>query len=152
MMMAPNTLRCAGSLIRHGVIRFCVASAVATLACACADRTLSPLSITVLDGESNQPIVGARVVADTPSFKHPLSITAAIFKQDGPQSSAAFTGDDGRATVEYLAGHPVRIGVLARGHAMLIRNIDEPWIGVFDLRTDPGEPGTPLRARVEPGR
>lgn len=94
-----------------------VARVVPTTAClalaACGAST-APLTVEVRDAATHKPASGVTVVADVPSKFHPFSI-ASMLGQTGPDASHAKTGADGRATVQYIPGRPVRLGVLAPG-------------------------------------
>ena len=93
----------------------------------CAGPDIAALSVLVLDQETGEVISGAKVVADTPSHDHPLSVES-MLGRTGPILNTAYTDSSGETVVEYAAGRPVRIGVLARGYPLLIENIDQPFV------------------------
>lgn len=91
--------------------------------------------------------MGAKVQAETAARNHPLSVSS-LLGQTGPVTSTGFTDDDGRATLEYLSGRPVRVAALARGYPILTMTVEEPWLGPADGLSDPGPNGDRMRMRV----
>jgi hypothetical protein len=129
------------------LLRATGALAIAVLS-GCAGPDIAALSVLVMDQASGEVISGAKVVADTPSHEHPLSVES-MLGQTGPMLKTGYTDSSGTAVVEYAVGRPVRIGVLARGYPLLIESIDQPWLGETVLMGD-REGTKQLRARVEP--
>lgn len=116
----------------------------------CAGPDRSSLRVAVSDAATGAPVADAKVVADTPSRNHPFSIST-MLGLTGPESSVAYTDERGVAVVEHAVGRPVRIGVLARDYPLLIRYIDEPWLGEADLLGDTSSATSArLRALVAP--
>jgi hypothetical protein len=115
---------------------------------ACAGPDVAALSVLVTDSTSGAPMANAKVIADTPSHDHPLSIESMLGKT-GPIEKNVYTDEAGVAVVEYAAGRAVRIGVLVRGYPLLIQNIDAPWLGESVLLGE-RDGGRQLRARVTP--
>ena len=130
--------------------RLLSAALVAAILGGCAKPDVSALSVAVSDAITGAPIAGAKVVADTPSHNHPLSIES-MLGQTAPVQSIAYTDERGVAVLEYATGRSVRVGVMARGYPLLVENVDQPWLGDFDLLgdEDPGRSAR-LRARVAP--
>lgn len=130
--------------------RFLLATLTATglaLAGGCASEPRAVLHVQVSDAGSGAPIVGAKVQAETAARNHPLSVSS-LLGQTGPVTSTGFTDDDGRATLEYLSGRPVRVAALARGYPILTMTVEEPWLGPADGLSDPGPNGDRMRMRV----
>jgi len=74
----------------------------------------STLLVEVRDAATGEPAAGASVVADVPSRNHPFSV-ASLLGQTGELATRSAADGRGRARVEYLAGRPVRLGVLEPG-------------------------------------
>ncbi len=129
--------------------RLLVAAILAVVPLAgCAGPDVAALSVRVTDSTTGAPMANAKVVADTPSHDHPLSIES-MLGQTGPIEKNVYTDEAGVAVVQYAAGRPVRIGVLVRGYPLLIQSIDEPWLGESVLMGE-RDGGRQLRARVAP--
>lgn len=86
----------------------------ACLALAACGASTAPLTVEVRDAATHEPAQGITVVADVPSKFHPFSV-GSMLGQTGPDASHAKTDAGGRATVQYIPGRPVRLGVLAPG-------------------------------------
>lgn len=84
-----------------------------SLLASCAPTT-TPLDVEVRDRVSHQPAAGVRVFADVPSRDHAFSI-ASILGTTGPVFLRGVTDEHGRARLAYIAGRPVRLGVLEAG-------------------------------------
>lgn len=104
------------------------------------------LDVAVRDAITAEPVVGCRVLAETPSKDHPFSI-ASLLGQTGPFDSSAVTDARGRATLVGLESRAVRLGVWPRGESPRFVLVEEPaadgraaWVHLL------GTPGAGERA------
>lgn len=107
----------------------CILLGVTLVFPSCGPST-GPLTVQVRDAATLEPAAGVNVVGQTPSRDHPFSI-ATMLGQTGPNSSSAVTDAQGRATITYIPGRPVRLGLLGEGWDPSIVLID-PSDPAFD--------------------
>lgn len=129
------------------IIRTFGVGLLAMLLSGCATEPKATLLVQVSDASSGEPLAGAKVQAETAARNHPLSVSS-LLGQTGPMFSTGFTDVDGRTTLEYLSGRPVRIAALCRGYPIVTMTIEEPWLGPAETVSDPGPDGNRLRVRV----
>lgn len=136
-------------MVRIGLIFF----GLATFATGgCSTPTFAPLTVTVTEANGGEPVPMAKVLAEVPSKDHPFSVQT-IFGETGPLSHSAFTNSDGVAVVQYAVGRPVRVGVLAPRHSLVMQMIDEPWQGRVEMTGIPDGPeAAALHVVIEPRR
>lgn len=116
----------------------------------CSSDPSAQLRVRVLEGKTLEPVVGARVIAETPSQDHPFSVRT-ILGETGPIRSTAETNRAGEALVLYHPGRPVRIGAILPGYPVTMQLCEEPWKGMTVLTPDAAPAGEPsLRVMVEP--
>lgn len=116
----------------------------------CSSDPSAQLRVRVLDGKTLDPVVGAKVIAETPSQDHPFSVRT-ILGGTGPIRSTAETDQAGEALVLYHPGRPVRIAAILPGYPITMQLCEEPWRGPMALTPDAAPAGElSLRVTVEP--
>ncbi|MFN7021556.1 MAG: hypothetical protein ACK4WH_09550 [Phycisphaerales bacterium] len=117
---------------------------------ACSSDPSAQLRVRVLDGQTLDAVVGAVVIAETPSQDHPFSVRT-LLGETGPIRSTAETNQAGEALVLFCPGRPVRIGAVMPGYPVTMQLCEEPWKGPIELIPDAASAGEPsLRVIVEP--
>ncbi|MBY0311317.1 MAG: hypothetical protein K2W85_04555 [Phycisphaerales bacterium] len=136
---------------RSGLSRVWIGGAMALAMLQGCSPTKVTLDVAVRDAITAEPVVGCRVLAETPSKDHPFSI-ASLLGQTGPFDSSAVTDARGRATLVGLESRALRLGVWPRGGAprfVLIEDVGsadaEVW---WDVTGTPGSVERGMQVRV----
>lgn len=100
--------------LRTGRIGAGVALGAALLLLGACSASRSALLVEVRDASTGEPAAGVSIVADVPSRNHPFSV-ASLLGGTKDIATQAIADAAGRARLEYVAGRPVRLGVLEPG-------------------------------------